>query len=231
MYEHRFAKVYNEDWAFFSEQVAARALGVAAGRNAVLDLGCGTGNFLRAVENDFALAVGVDISPDMTAIAAANCKRARIVTGDIRTFRPVERFDLVTCNFDMINHLASLDEYERVFENVHGCLADGGAFLFDFNTPLEKQYIAQGDIVDDSGKYRKVFRDTDVDAEHVRINIGVYDGDKCIASLEVVESLYDAGAVRGALERAGFKDIVFCDETLAPLKDLNRARLYAICKK
>ena len=50
MYNKSFAKIYNKLWCGFSEKVADNILKLEINKNAVLDLGCGTGNFLKKME-------------------------------------------------------------------------------------------------------------------------------------------------------------------------------------
>jgi hypothetical protein len=41
------------------------------------------------------------------------------------------QYDLVTCTGDAVNHIASLEDVKRIFENVYAYLAPGGGFVFD----------------------------------------------------------------------------------------------------
>ncbi|MFA6306678.1 MAG: class I SAM-dependent methyltransferase [Patescibacteria group bacterium] len=99
----------------------------------MLDLGCGTGNLLKyySSKNE---TYGIDGSPEMIKIAEAKDKNTYYSVGDIRNFKNNKKFDLITCTFDVINHLPTLKDWERLFKMAAACLSAGGIFIFDFNT-------------------------------------------------------------------------------------------------
>jgi SAM-dependent methyltransferase len=99
----------------------------------VLELGSGTGALLAGLAGDMSVT-GVDQSPEMLAIAASKVPEATLVPGDITKFSLEERFDVVICMFDTLNHVASFDGWLEVFDRVHEHLVEGGLFIFDVNT-------------------------------------------------------------------------------------------------
>ena len=70
----------------------------------------------------------------MLAIAAARLPGARLVQADMTAFRLPERFDVVICMFDTLNHVPSFTGWLTLFSCVHEHLAEGGLFIFDVNT-------------------------------------------------------------------------------------------------
>ena len=99
----------------------------------VLELGCGTGAILKQLERHFEVA-GLDLSKDMLAVAAENVPGARLYHEDMTRFDLDERFDVVLCVFDSINHLVAFEQWEAVFDRAREHLNDGGSFVFDINT-------------------------------------------------------------------------------------------------
>lgn len=99
----------------------------------MLDLGCGTGNLLKyySLKNE---AYGLDGSPEMIKIAKAKDKNTFYSIGDIKNFKINKKFDIITCAFDVINHLPTLRDWERLFKIAAAHLSDDGIFIFDFNT-------------------------------------------------------------------------------------------------
>lgn len=100
----------------------------------VLDLGCGTGFVLRGLAKNN-VTVGVDSSPGMLENAKQKDRKTNYILGDIRNFRSKDRFDIVLCMFDTINHLLSFRDWEKVFQTASFNLRRDGIFLLDFNTP------------------------------------------------------------------------------------------------
>ena len=103
------------------------------GARSLLELGCGTGALLAGLAADLSVT-GIDRSPEMLSIAARTVPGARLVQGDITAFTLPNRFDVVMCMFDTLNHVTTVDGWLRLFQCAHEHLSDGGLFIFDVNT-------------------------------------------------------------------------------------------------
>ena len=98
------------------------------------DIGCGTGLFARYLNTDWKIPViGVDISPEMLRVAARVCtgSSVRLLRQDIRCLRLPRPVDLITCNFDTLNHLVGDNDLQRAFRAIHGNMDRGGHLIFD----------------------------------------------------------------------------------------------------
>jgi SAM-dependent methyltransferase len=98
------------------------------------DIGCGTGLFARYLNRSWNVPViGVDISRDMLRVAARNCRGVRVclLRQDIRALRLPHPVDLITCNFDTLNHLVKDGDLAGTFRSVQANLNAGGHFIFD----------------------------------------------------------------------------------------------------
>ena len=99
----------------------------------LLELGCGTGSILARLTTSAALT-GLDRSPEMLRVCASKVSGARLVEGDMSSFDLGERFDVVVCVFDSVNHLLDVASWASLLSCVRRHLADGGLFVFDVNT-------------------------------------------------------------------------------------------------
>ena len=99
----------------------------------VLELGCGTGSVLRQLWTHYEVT-GVDLSEEMLERAAEKVPGIPLFRADMRTFDLGERFDVVLCVYDSINHLLRFDDWKAVFARAHDHLNDDGLFVFDINT-------------------------------------------------------------------------------------------------
>jgi SAM-dependent methyltransferase len=99
----------------------------------VLELACGTGSILKQLQPHYAVT-GVDLSDEMLAIARKKLPGVRLVRSDMRTVDLGERFDVVLCVYDSLNHLTQFRDWEAVFRRAREHLNDRGIFLFDINT-------------------------------------------------------------------------------------------------
>ncbi len=131
-----FARFYDRIMGDRSEEVARLQAYVSRhlpGARSLLELGCGTGALLAGLAPGLSVT-GIDRSPDMLAIAADAVPAARLVQGDMTAFSLPDRFDVIICMFDTLNHVQSFAGWLTLFSCVHEHLADGGLFIFDVNT-------------------------------------------------------------------------------------------------
>jgi SAM-dependent methyltransferase len=111
------------DWAGIEEQqtptydAAIRRVGLAAGQQ-VLELGCGSGVFLRAAADRGARVHGVDASQELVAIARERVPEADLHVGDMQFLPyPDDEFDVVAgfnSFFFAADMVAALREARRV---------------------------------------------------------------------------------------------------------------------
>jgi malonyl-CoA O-methyltransferase len=88
--------------SFLESELAAALTPPLEGRR-LLDAGCGTGRRLRGT--GAALAIGVDLSPEMLACGALDDTRLETVVADVRDLPlPDRAFDVIWCRL-MIGHL------------------------------------------------------------------------------------------------------------------------------
>jgi SAM-dependent methyltransferase len=99
----------------------------------VLELACGTGSILKQLWTHYEVT-GVDLSEEMLELAAEKVPGVRLFRGDMRTLNLGERFDVVLCVYDSINHLLRFAEWKSAFSCAREHLDEGGVFIFDINT-------------------------------------------------------------------------------------------------
>lgn len=100
----------------------------------VLELGCGTGNILQQLPKAYEI-YGLDISPDMVHVAKKKLPHGKFFVDDMTNFSFSEKFDVILCVFDSINHLTKFSQWEKVFKLAAKHLDTKGVFIFDMNTP------------------------------------------------------------------------------------------------
>jgi SAM-dependent methyltransferase len=101
------------------------------------DVGCGTGLFARHLSRAWRVPViAVDRSPAMLRIAGRNCcdTGVSLLQQDLRSLRLPNPVDLITANFDTVNHLITREDLGQALRCIADNLQPGGHFIFDFLT-------------------------------------------------------------------------------------------------
>ncbi|UCD19901.1 MAG: methyltransferase domain-containing protein [candidate division WOR-3 bacterium] len=123
----------------------------------ILDLGCGTGRFTIALAKRGFRVMGMDITPEMLAVARTNAKSAgvkvRLTTGDMRNFRLAKRIGIIWAR-GSIGDLIEMDDVRKTFVNVESNLEDEGIFILDVR---DRSFYLQK-FSDGSRKEEKVFK-------------------------------------------------------------------------
>jgi SAM-dependent methyltransferase len=112
---------------------------------AACDLCCGTGTMAIGLARPGIDTFAVDLSPEMCRIARKKAKLAAVpvtvIEADMREFRLPRQVDLVTCEFDAVNHVPHRRDLRKVAKSVAAALRPGGYFVFDVNTRLSFERV------------------------------------------------------------------------------------------
>ncbi len=108
----------------------------------VLDIGCGSGEFMQLVSQEDIEIEGIDLSCEMVARAKREGLRARCM--DLCEVKGA--FDGATAVFDVINYIPPGD-LAHFFACVKRVLRKGGFFVCDINTLYGFEEIAPGSVI------------------------------------------------------------------------------------
>jgi SAM-dependent methyltransferase len=89
---------YADEWDWFERPFLVRTFSRLRTRGAAeaADFACGTGRVLRVAADVFPTTFGLDISPDMLAVAAANSPTSKLMAIDATAGTLDEQFDVVS---------------------------------------------------------------------------------------------------------------------------------------
>ena len=203
----------------------------------ILDLACGTGLFLNEMYKNFDLkyGIGLDLSDNMIKYAQKNYQSQKLnfVKGDMTNFSFEKNFDLITCNYDAINHLNLFEDWKKMFIKVYKHLNVGGYFIFDFNTLLKLKNFNR-DSYYEFEDYNCIWHNTNKNNKfnfnfsyYIKQKSGYY---KLIKSSQI-ESTFSHKLIKKALKSSGFKQISFCDKNFKKCNPSKLFRSFVICKK
>lgn len=99
----------------------------------VADVGCGTGSFARYLRQWGVPVLGIDLSPNMIAIAKYKNRDPGIfyLVQDMRDLKLPYPVDLITCNFDVINYLLRVSDLNKALLAFRKNLTVSGHMIFD----------------------------------------------------------------------------------------------------
>ncbi|NIX15955.1 MAG: methyltransferase domain-containing protein [Candidatus Dadabacteria bacterium] len=108
----------------------------------ILELGCGTGSYLKYLSKYYETA-GIDSSSVMLSIAREKLPHTELFQASMLEVKPEWKFDVVICMNDTINHLTKISEVKRLFSNTLEHLTKKGIFIFDINTEHKLRSLAE----------------------------------------------------------------------------------------
>jgi len=218
MYSSAFCRVYNEfGWNYFprafGEQLLAWLQKNDVKVRSSLDLGCGTGVLCEVLHEAGIEAAGMDLSEGMIAIARESMPEIHYEVGNMITYRPDRRFDLVTCTGDALNHIISLEDIAQIFRNVFAYLNAGGHFIFDI---LNEKEVSGGEPIDldFSDTIKAQFLITQDREGIVNLKTSVYENGEFKFEENITETVHDPEAICCLLREAGFELLQCADQLL-----------------
>ena len=108
----------------------------------VLELACGTGNYLVTLQERDVEIAGLDASPEMLGGAARRATKkelkSNLINADMRQFDLGEQFSLIFIAGNSLQHLDTIDDVKATFDSVKRHLKPDGRFIVEvFNPSLQ----------------------------------------------------------------------------------------------
>lgn len=189
-----------------------------------LDLGCGTGRMTRLLADAGYDMIGIDNSEGMLSVArdaaAEDDNGILYLLQDMTDFELYGTVGAVTCFLDGMNHLTRTGELEKCFRLVHNYLDPDGVFFFDLNTPykFENEYGNRDIIIEDEDDVLLWQNDYNKERKICDFYLSAFfvdeDGRYDREDTSWRERCYSRSYVTKLLEKCGFADVQFMNETL-----------------
>lgn len=215
----RYAEIYDRSGQIsFSLRMIPYLLDILERRGfagkSMLDLACGTGTVALAFASRGWRVYGVDRSPSMLAQARRKAEEIGLnlllSEQDMRSFILPERVDLITCLFDSLNYLLTVEDLQQAFSRVAAHLAPGGLFICDMNTTWALSEIWDNNVYfsenDELSVIMESRYDRDMRTATVRL-VAFVKRDELYERIEEVhiERAYPERTVSAAMRRAGLQ--------------------------
>lgn len=211
-YSKFFTQIYNEyGWNYYSEIFGENLKEWLKQEHIrpekALDLGCGTGILCDILAKNGIKTTGVDISDSMITIAKEKYPHLHFEIGDMSTYIPGEKQNLVTCVYDAINHILEADKVEKAFEKVYTCLEMEGIFIFDF-LDGEKLESSEPVMIERTEEGEIQFQLTRSE-DFVELKFNHICDSKMVQSDHITEKIYSREWIFKTLQNVGFTKIEF----------------------
>src|SRR5262245_11774731 len=199
----------------------------------LLELACGTGAILKILAESYDVA-GLDISPQMLALARKKLPHVRFYRKDMVKFELATKFDVIICVFDSINHVLKFTDWQKIFRNAARHLEEGGLFLFDINTETKLRHLINAPTwVHKFGRDLEFINVTKGQRGIANWNIRVFEhrrGNRYgLYEENIKEISFPMNKVRAAL-RKRFANVKVIDATHRTPSNKSD-RLYFVCKR
>lgn len=250
-----FAIAWNENQGNYSENIAKKTLQFAKNQglkiNSVLDICCGSANFLREMAANGKTCTGTEILDSYVEYDKAKFKDIEFIkTETILDFDNLGTYDLISCNHDMINTIPTLEQWEEMFKKVYDHLNNGGIFIFDFYTKRKLK------------DWNEVTFDENIKLDYVRNVVSDGKSKTTISNIYYIninpkeesyidkkydfndhetqykrtedtldEYYFENDDILNAIKRSGYRYLITTDANFAPvsgISDMNRMHIIAI---
>ena len=232
-----YAEAWSRKQGNFSFKLANNLIRFLKSKNlmikSVLDVCSGSGEFISVLRNICTDCMGVDNAEGYLEYVRPKFPDVEFKKVDyLYEFNLKRKFDLISCNRDVVNMFTNWTQWQNFFNTVYKHLNKKGLFMFDFYT--KKKLDGWSEIIFEQGNdldyVSKVSQNNGLcvmnETYYVRETNTLYRKTGDI----MVEAWFDTEEIIKGLESAGFKDIRLVDislEEVKDYKDLNRIHVLA----
>jgi len=209
----------------------------------ILDMACGEGTFAVIMAKEGYRVTGIDLSLPMLQIARQKTRSEEVeidfINQDMRTMSFNGQFDLVTCWYDSLNYLLTLDDLLKALRGAYDALKKDGLFIFDMNTIYGLSVVWQRypcEIHQDKPDLLEIHRKTfDTETNNARLHITGFkkEGQSWSRIDEThTEHAFSLNEIDQCIESSGLEKLACWGnlrEMAPPVAD--SGRIWIVCRK
>jgi len=237
MWERFYDCMFDDDSFALANQQCQQILQLVPGPvESVLDLACGPGRHVLGFARLGKDITGVDLSGYLLNRAANLIDQqqltANLVHSDLLQYQPSRSFDLITNLFTSFGYYSEPADNQKVLDNAHGWLQDGGYLIIDtFGKEQAAHAIEPVHCTEyDNGDLR-------FERPLLTDNMNVYSNEWILVRgdqahrWEYQHYVYSANELTHMLKQAGFRHIQVFGSLAADEYDLEAERLVLVAQK
>ena len=204
-----------------------------------VDLACGTGSVAVLLADRGLSVVGVDMSPEMLAMASEKIgdreNAPLFVCQDLTHLHLPKGVDLAVCALDSLDYITDPADCKQAICRIYKALNPGGCFIFDVNTPEKLRAMDGQTFLDEDDNVYCIWRgEFDEDSNICTYGMDIFQrrGTLWERSGEVhQEYAYSREQLTAFLKEAGFTSIeVFADRSFEEPR-VREQRIYFKARK
>jgi SAM-dependent methyltransferase len=158
----------------------------------LLDVACGTGAHLRFLQTLYRCE-GLELSPQMIAIAKQRYPTIPFHEADMRTFSLGRQFDLVTCLFSGIGYMQTANELAQAVQTMGDHVAPGGLLIVE-------AWFHPGQFIHGTS-HAGTFEDPETQTKVARVTRSEVDGDGTLSRMEMHHLVATPDGIQYFIER------------------------------
>ncbi len=194
-----------------------------------LDLCSGTGILCHFFSTKGLITKGVDLSKSMIELAKSKYKEIDFVCCDVLDYHDEERYDLITCTCDSLNHLIHEGELKKLLDQVSTLLNQDGYFVFDVVLKESIQFdVPFFSVRSDEAQVKYLIHD--LGEALIELTIQVFVNKTLIFENQLVERIYSLEEIKENLVQCGFK-IELLDYKIGDEEQRVHNKMYFIVRK
>ena len=211
----------------------------------ILDLGCGTGEFILRFLKDGFTVVGVDLSEKMLEMSEKKLLKNNFINNyklvkeniinyeNINENNEIQQVDYIICNFDTVNYLKNEKEFLKFIKKCNQNLKKDGYLIFDAVTEDIFEEIFENNIfLDEEPEYTSIWRHEQLSEKKHLVEIDLFirenENDNLFRKYNEVQHkfIYESEWIVETVQNNGFE--VF-DTASNP--EFGESRIFFVLKK
>lgn len=258
-FDTAFAIAWSENQGSYSSDIAKKTIKFAKLQglkvDTVLDICCGSANFLAEMAHNGKKCTGTEI---LDSYVEYNKKKYPNIefhkTQEILDFDHLGKFDLIACNHDVVNMLPTLEDWSSFFKKAYEHLNNGGLLIFDYYT--KRKLKGWNEVTHTEGDRIEYIRNVESDGETCTsisniyyINLNPNNADQNVSAIDrdyslnnynnkfkktedtTIEYYFENTDILNEIKKAGYRYLITTDSNFTPIagiEDLNRLHIIAI---